>query len=725
VVSRFDESGWTDINHGKLDYPNHIIVDHDGIPYVTAGGTHYTVFRWDGDTWSQELTDGELLAVAPDGTLLARRASDLWYLAGTGWTKIAGSFDASGSGRPGRPNVITFSQDQTMFVGGNFAFAGGIPSDNLAVWTGAILFSSPLPTWPSSGQSGLPTTVNLTWRELVGSNRYDVQIATARDFSSILYQENVPKSHLEFVAPVAGVEYYWRVRGSSGTRHSKWSKARTFSVGLSGPLAVELVSPTDGSANQPKTIDFQWTSAPEAVSYHFQLSKEPDFRSSVVNASGLAATRHRVTALEGAEKFYWRVAGVDNRGRMTFSQTRSFTTVIDSPSAVMLLSPNDAAVNAPRLASFSWRPVSNAGSYQFQVATDHDFVHLAVNDSALAETSRTLSSPLDYGTTYLWRVRGRNAGGNGAWSEIRRFTTVVAAPDVVGLIDPSHGAKGISTSPVFTWTPLESALMYQLQVATDSMMADVVVNDSALAEPTDSIEVVLVNAATYYWRVRARNAGGDGHWSETRSFVTVVATPAAVTLGSPEDEATGVPPYATLSWQALEDVAGYHVQIASDSGFRTTTFDDSLLAVATISLESSLPYNTTFYWHVRAGRDDGLGKTTGLLYGPWSATRSFTTAVGTAAEDGSGLPTEFALLPAYPNPFNPSTTISFDLPETTNVRLVIFDALGRVVESIVDGRWSAGRHTVVWDAKDAPSGMYFVRMEADEFTDSSSLQLAK
>jgi hypothetical protein len=391
----------------------------------------------------------------------------------------------------------------------------------------------------------------------------------------------------------------------------------------------------------------------------------------------------------------------------------------------MLLSPNDAAVNAPRLASFSWRPVSNAGSYQFQVATDHDFVHLAVNDSALAETSRTLSSPLDYGTTYLWRVRGRNAGGNGAWSEIRRFTTVVAAPDVVGLIDPSHGAKGISTSPVFTWTPLESALMYQLQVATDSMMADVVVNDSALAEPTDSIEVVLVNAATYYWRVRARNAGGDGHWSETRSFVTVVATPAAVTLGSPEDEATGVPPYATLSWQALEDVAGYHVQIASDSGFRTTTFDDSLLAVATISLESPLPYSTTFYWHVRAGRDDGLGKAAGMLYGSWSALRSFTTAVGTGIEDGSGLPIEFALHPAYPNPFNPSTTIGFDLPESASVRLTVFDAVGRHVETLVTGQRAAGRHSVTWAAAGAPSGTYFVQFEAGSFIRSSTITLLK
>ena len=73
------------------------------------------------------------------------------------------------------------------------------------------------------------------------------------------------------------------------------------------------------------------------------------------------------------------------------------------------------------------------------------------------------------------------------------------------------------------------------------------------------------------------------------------------------------------------------------------------------------------------------------------------------------------LLPNYPNPFNPLTTIRYQLPEASEVGLAVYDVLGRKVQVLVDGFEEAGSRSVVWDAKEVASGLYFVRMQTGDF----------
>lgn len=123
--------------------------------------------------------------------------------------------------------------------------------------------------------------------------------------------------------------------------------------------------------------------------------------------------------------------------------------------------------------------------------------------------------------------------------------------------------------------------------------------------------------------------------------------------------------------------------------------------------------------------DDGLGKTTGLLFGPWSERRSFTVAIGTATEGETDVPTSFALHPAYPNPFSPSTTIRFDVPEAAEVRLMVYDTLGRAVEELSNKNQAPGTYAVTWEPRTVPSGVYFVRMEAGAFSATIQVLLLK
>ena len=88
-------------------------------------------------------------------------------------------------------------------------------------------------------------------------------------------------------------------------------------------------------------------------------------------------------------------------------------------------------------------------------------------------------------------------------------------------------------------------------------------------------------------------------------------------------------------------------------------------------------------------------------------------------------PNEFMLDAAYPNPFNPHTTIRFGLPEPAQVRLVVYDVLGRLVRVLLDGTRVAGTHEVVFDANDLPSGTYLYRLETPQGSFVRTMLLAK
>ena len=89
------------------------------------------------------------------------------------------------------------------------------------------------------------------------------------------------------------------------------------------------------------------------------------------------------------------------------------------------------------------------------------------------------------------------------------------------------------------------------------------------------------------------------------------------------------------------------------------------------------------------------------------------------------LPETFSLDRAYPNPFNPTTTLSFAIPIDSEVSLSIYNMQGREVTTLIDANMDAGYHSVVWDANSYASGVYFVKMVAGEFVNTQKLMLIK
>jgi len=86
---------------------------------------------------------------------------------------------------------------------------------------------------------------------------------------------------------------------------------------------------------------------------------------------------------------------------------------------------------------------------------------------------------------------------------------------------------------------------------------------------------------------------------------------------------------------------------------------------------------------------------------------------------------KFELGQNYPNPFNPTTTIEFSLPARSSVRLALVDMLGRTVREITTGDYTAGTHKVTLDASGLASGVYFYKLQANNFVDVKKLVVMK
>ena len=94
-------------------------------------------------------------------------------------------------------------------------------------------------------------------------------------------------------------------------------------------------------------------------------------------------------------------------------------------------------------------------------------------------------------------------------------------------------------------------------------------------------------------------------------------------------------------------------------------------------------------------------------------------------EIGSNLPDEFNLNQNYPNPFNPTTVISYKLPISSLVAIKVYDVLGREVQTLVNERQNAGNHSITFSASSLPSGVYFYRLHAGNYSATKKLLLLK
>jgi len=89
------------------------------------------------------------------------------------------------------------------------------------------------------------------------------------------------------------------------------------------------------------------------------------------------------------------------------------------------------------------------------------------------------------------------------------------------------------------------------------------------------------------------------------------------------------------------------------------------------------------------------------------------------------IPDNYKLYQNFPNPFNPSTTIRFDIPKSTYTKIILYNSMGRIVSELVNEKLNAGSYEVNWNAVSYSSGIYFYKLETKEFIDVKKMILIK
>jgi hypothetical protein len=311
-----------------------------------------------------------------------------------------------------------------------------------------------------------------------------------------------------------------------------------------------------------------------------------------------------------------------------------------TPTPPLPVSPSNNAVGQNISLTFLWQRSLGAVTYRFQLSTDSLFGTLIVNDSTVADSTRTVTGLLPR-TYYWWRINAKGLGGTSVFSVSYKFRTL-GYPNQISLVSPANNSINMPTSITFVWSRaseqtqpftqpsiqiskepptktlasknvsvkqiygIDAISNYWYDLVTDTVSLANLLKDSTLTDTTKFVSG-LSNSTNYYWRVRAKNQIGWGSYSVWYKFTTIVSAPPPPLLVSPANNAVGQNLTLTLVWNKSAGATNYRVQVATDSLFTGLIVNDSTLIDSTRIISGLTPL-TYYWWKVNA---KNIGGTSG------------------------------------------------------------------------------------------------------------------
>ena len=277
--------------------------------------------------------------------------------------------------------------------------------------------------------------------------------------------------------------------------------------------SVVVTDPFSSSSGWPAKLTFAVNKTSDASRYQWQVSTLSGFTTFAVN-SMTADTTYAAT-LAGGQTYYLRVRGMNDLGASSYSGARTFT-ITTPPTRTTLVTPANNALNVVSdSVMFVWRKVSTATTYDLKVST----VNSSVTYTDLTDTTYMVRS-LAKLTNYTWAVQANNAGGTSYYTNNFTFTTVITRPAAPVLGTPAANETDVNRTATFTWSPVPTATKYNVQIATDNALANLVVDTLVSFDTTYTYPGQLGSSTAYFWAVRAWNDGGYSDLSSSRLFTT-------------------------------------------------------------------------------------------------------------------------------------------------------------------------------------------------------------
>jgi len=577
--------------------------------------------------------------------------------------------------------------------------------------------TTPTFTWTLSTDADLQDTLN-----------YTLKVGT--DVFSLMDIPNGSSTQFTVAEPLLdNTEYLWQVVAEDISGATFATSFSSFFVNSENddPGVFSLIAPDSASwiTNPDLMLVWEPSTDLEGADIEYVIHMGPDSESlDPVDTIGV-----NYYALNGLEDgyYYWQIEAMDNLEGSQLSEIWSFLINVnnDPPDPFALVYPEADLVLTEQQPTFTWEASSSgdAGdhtSYRVELGNSAESMGIVFEgDSAFY----TPESPLQDNSVYYWRVIAIdlafattvNAGGYQSFV----VNTANDAPSLAELISPDSVVV-LSDIPTFSWNastdvdPYDS-LSYELHWWSDVSEMDSILTTATSVSPETPL---ADDNLQYFWSVITMDANGGIAHSEEKTFWVdfMPEVPAFFALLGPDSASAGNGTRPELTWaEAIDpdpfDAVYYQVIVATDSLLEEIVHE-SVSHVESFVPEFDLQNDTRYYWQITAIDEDSLITNSNI----------WTFDVGYVAIDQyAQVPTEFMLDQNFPNPFNPSTTIRYGLPEESNVSLVIYDVRGQVVQTIASDHQSAGWHNVVWNGQTAEgktisTGIYFARLVAGEYS---------
>ncbi len=149
------------------------------------------------------------------------------------------------------------------------------------------------------------------------------------------------------------------------------------------------------------------------------------------------------------------------------------------------------------------------------------------------------------------------------------------------------------------------------------------------------------------------------------------------------------------------------------------TFTGGTPSSSTSQNPSGIVYNTQGIYEVKLIAINSYGSDT------LTKTSYVFVSQGVGITGNNTIVKDYKLEQNYPNPFNPTTNIRYELPKSGFVKIIVFDALGKEIKTIVNEKQSAGTYNLTFDGSNLPSGVYFYRLRAGDYVETKKLVLLK
>jgi hypothetical protein len=502
------------------------------------------------------------------------------------------------------------------------------------------------------------------WNSVPNASGYNLQVSRYSTFSSLLLNVSVSYTATQYKPTAdlpANSTLFWRVRTlSSAYGPGAFSAYFTISQSALPPSTPVNVYPGDNKLNYDYTPRLVWKavtipSTTTFLNYEVQVTTDHTFADmdpltiiclpptciddTSVASQEIDTTAHTswfdipdpASALNPATTYYWRVRAYNTDLSNTYYGNWSTyftirTTVERVPSPP--ISPPDASDLLGNRPTFDWTPVTAAGSYQLQIATNTSFATPIISLAVHEPWTSTITLPAN--RTLYWHVRALNPNyGPGLWSDVWSMNTA-NPPSAPALKLPVNNSLFTNPSymPTFLWSvsslPLGTFFAYyEFQITKDGAFTNmdpltIICTLPACADdtsasfqyaPTLPLGAPLDPLSKYFWRVRACNMDGEcSGWSSVFILRTALTSPTLVTYGGGSFS-------NPFDWNDVTGATSYTIQVSRYANF-------SILVLNATTYLSQYTYGATFpngsyYWRVRANN---------LNFGPslWTAPDTFT-----------------------------------------------------------------------------------------------------